>query len=441
MNRREFIAVSAAALMVPRATAANVPNILRAEDVAAQLLPTGDGLTGLWGFNGSAPGPELRVRQDEELALRFENGVDQGSAVHWHGIRLPNEMDGVPGLTQTLVDAGQGFDYRFRPPDAGTFWYHSHTRSLEQVARGLHGPLIVEEPDAPEIDQDITVVLDDWRLSDSGEQSRDFSSLHDLAHAGRLGNFARAQFDPELRVQNGGRVRLRFINAATDRVFPLMVNGIAGKVVALDGMPLDRPADIKELTLAPAQRMDIIADVTAGDGSAIEIVFPTREGPYDMGQIPVEGTSPRTGARPIMALPPNPVAKPDQANAIPVELLMEGGAMSARMMSGVGEDDLWAFNGASGLQAEPLHRFERGETGRITLTNDTRFAHGIHLHGHHFNEVGADGSIGPLRDTSLVQAGQARDIDCVFDNPGKWLLHCHMLGHQASGMTTWIEVA
>ena len=104
-------------------------------------------------------------------------------------------------------------------------------------------------------------------------------------------------------------------------------------------------------------------------------------------------------------------------------------------------DDIWAFNGMSGLRGGPLAEFKRGETAVFDLINDTSFPHGIHLHGHHFHELAEDGSIGDLRDTSLVERGTSRKIAVVFDNPGKWLLHCHMLGHQASGMKTWVEVA
>lgn len=103
-------------------------------------------------------------------------------------------------------------------------------------------------------------------------------------------------------------------------------------------------------------------------------------------------------------------------------------------------DDIWSFNGVSGLPYEPWQRISKGETLRITLVNDTAFPHGIHLHGHHFYELDADGNAGALRDTTLLMRQQRRDILCRFDNPGKWLLHCHMLDHQAAGMKTWLEV-
>ena len=106
-----------------------------------------------------------------------------------------------------------------------------------------------------------------------------------------------------------------------------------------------------------------------------------------------------------------------------------------------GGDDFWAFNDRSGMRDAPWQRFARGETVRIALRNDTAFPHGIHIHGHHFHELGGDGAPGHYRDTTLVEAGRSRDVLCVFGNPGKWLIHCHTLAHQASGMKTWIEVA
>lgn len=110
------------------------------------------------------------------------------------------------------------------------------------------------------------------------------------------------------------------------------------------------------------------------------------------------------------------------------------------MSSVATREAIWLFNGQSGMSDDPYYIFERGQTARITVHNDTRFAHGIHLHGHHFYEVKPDGSLGHYRDTTLIGPDETRDILCVFDNPGQWLMHCHMLGHQAAGMKTWLKV-
>ena len=429
LTRRTFLSSSAAMMAAPTLLRA-APMTLRAAPVTAQILPEGDGTTQMLGFNGSTPGPELRYTAGDVLDLQFQNAIGEGSAIHWHGIRIDNAMDGVPHLTQPMVEDGESFDYRFTLPDPGTYWYHSHNRSWEQVARGLYGALIVEETDPPAVDHDITVIIDDWRIERTGEMIENFGSRHDFSHAGRLGTYARIIASVDT-VRRGDRVRLRIINTATARVFPLEISGVTGKVVALDGMPLAAPQDLETMFLAPAQRMDIIADVT----DSIAFVFPTQDEPYPLGEIAVSGDNPEPAQGPIPVLPPSYTPSPGTPDHL-LTLTMQGGAMAAAHSGG----DIWAFNDVSGLQDEPWQRFERGSTARITLVNDTSFPHGIHLHGHHFFELMENGSPGPLRDTTLLQRQQSRDILCVFDNPGKWLLHCHMLGHQASGMRTWIEV-
>ncbi|MGV6850216.1 MAG: multicopper oxidase family protein [Marinibacterium sp.] len=423
------MASAAATLALPRVALA-APMVLRAEPVVAQILPKGDPATAMLGFNGATPGPELRARQGEELAVRFENRSGAASAVHWHGLRIDNAMDGVPGLTQDAVADGAGFDYVFTPPDAGTFWYHSHQRSWEQVERGLYGPLIVDEAAPPAVDHDVTVLIDDWRMDEDGTLAGGFGNTHDFAHGGRLGNFARAMASVD-RVRRGDRLRLRLINAATARVFEVDLAGAAGKLVALDGMALPEPRDFATLELAPAQRADLIVDVS----DAVVFNFPTRDGPYELGRIEVGGDNPAPATGAVPALPRPALPEPG-APSQSLTLTMEGGAMGGRHAG----NDIWAFNGVSGMTDTPFARFRRGETARIRLVNDTAFPHGIHLHGHHFHELAADGTPGDLRDTTLVDRSASGEILCVFDNPGKWLLHCHMLGHQASGMKTWVEV-
>ncbi len=431
LNRRTFLATSAATVLLPRVAMAT-PATLRAEPVSAQILPDTEPMTQMLGLNGSTPGPELRLRQGETLSVMFENQTGQGSAMHWHGIRIDNAMDGVPGLTQDLVETGGQFDYSFVTPDPGTYWYHSHARSWEQVERGLYGPLIVEETNPPQVDHDITVMVDDWRMEPSGQLAGDFDNSHDFAHGGRMGNFARAMIS-QVSVRQGDRIRIRLINTATARIFPLNVAGIDGMIVALDGMPLASPIPVENLVMAPAQRIDIIADVT----DAVSITIPTGEGPYELGRITLDGVNSNPIETAITALPVTPTAMPTPNPDQTLTLTLQGGAMGGRHAG----DDIWALNGQSNLTDDPFASFARGQTARITLVNETSFPHGIHLHGHHFHEVAADGSFGPLRDTTLVDVRQSRDIICVFDNPGQWLFHCHMLGHQAAGMKTWVEVA
>ncbi len=432
MNRRDFLLALAATALTP-ATGWAAPSgfRLKAEPVTTRLLPDGQGVTRMLGFNGSSPGPEIRARQGGRVAVSFENGIDGASAVHWHGIHIDNAMDGVPGLTQAAVKPGGAFDYVFDAPHPGTYWYHSHERSWEQVAKGLYGPLIVEERDPPRVDHDITVVLDDWRLTRSGGLAPNFGNRHDFSHDGRLGNFARALLSREA-VRRGDRVRLRLINTATARIFRVRIGGGDGIVVAHDGMPLAKPAPLGELVLAPAQRTDVILDVAA----PVTFAMATRRGAYELGKIAAQGVNPAPIDAPIAPLPPVDIPPPDRKKARRLTLAMQGGAMGGRHRG----KDFWAFNDYSGMPYEPWQRFARGETALITMKNDTAFPHGIHIHGHHFHEVGEDGTPGHYRDTTLVDPRRSRDVLCVFDNPGKWLIHCHTLAHQASGMKTWVEV-
>ena len=404
---------------------------LKAEVVTRQILPAGEGATSMLGFNGSMPGPELRVRRGQRVRIDVENGLEEGTAVHWHGIRLENQMDGVPMLTQDLINPADTKTYSFVPPDSGTYWYHSHHISHEQVARGMMGALIVEDDTPADVDNDITVLISDWLMQEDGSLTDEFTNMHNLAHAGYMGNYARA-FLSKQQVKQGDRVRLRLINAATNRVFSTLVSGVTGSVVALDGMALPEPRPLEELILAPAQRADLIVDITGPVG--FDMV--AGQGPYRLADLAVIGINSDRKTQPVYALAPPNLTLPGEITQH-LTLTMMGGAMGGQH----GGNDIWAFNNISDVQAEPFGSFKNGETVRITFANDTSFPQGIHLHGHHFYEIHENGTLGDLRDTTLVNARESRDIICVFDNPGRWLLHCHMLSHAFGGMRTWVDVA
>ncbi|MDD9979549.1 MAG: multicopper oxidase domain-containing protein, partial [Boseongicola sp.] len=244
-NRRQFIAAGAALTAlgaVGAQAAANSDLHARVADI--QLLPEKYGQTRIWGFEGLAPGPEIRVAQGARIQRRLVNNLPDATSTHWHGIRIDNAMDGVVGLTQDAIAPGASFDYDFVAPDAGTYWYHAHNRSFEQVARGLHGALIVEEPDPIDIDHEEVLILDDWLIDpETAQIANSFGAMHDLSHAGRLGNYitTNGQYNLSKSVKRHDRLRLRIINAANARVFQLSLAGLDGWVVALDGMPLAQP--------------------------------------------------------------------------------------------------------------------------------------------------------------------------------------------------------
>ena len=235
--------------------------------------------TQVMSYNQSIPGPVLRIPQGRESIIQFQNALDEASSVHWHGLRIDDAMDGVPGMTQAAVLPGETFEYRFTPPDAGTYWYHSHQRSWAQLALGLAGVLIVEEDDPPLVDQDLVFAIDDWRLDDAMQMdTQSLGSLHDWSHGGRMGNVitVNGETDKRFSVASGERIRLRLLNIANARTMNLLFNEPEISVISVDGQPV-KPftVDAGRMVLAPGQRMDLIIDMTAAPGhrSLIELVI------------------------------------------------------------------------------------------------------------------------------------------------------------------------
>ncbi len=462
-SRRDFLTLLSLGLAFPGVPAsfAGSPSSINADltaRVGAQRLDPELPLdTEVWGFNGQVPGPMLRVPQGEELVVRFRNELEQGSAVHWHGIRIDNAMDGVVGLTQPSVMPGEDFEYRFKVPDAGTYWYHAHQNSSEQVGRGLYGVLLVEESEPPEVDQDVTLALDDWRLDDTGAIHPSFTNLHDISHAGRMGNWltVNGKGSESVTVRPGERVRLRLLNTANSLVMPLRLPDWNHWIMALDGMPLNTPTPTTDdLVLGPGQRIDIIVDVPPDPAEGEFIAFADRGGVIPLVDFPVvadTAVTPRLDAP--MALTPNPVTLPGKLPDQSTNLEMRGGArgdldaanyqgemMSIREL--VKHGKAWALNGVVDRTSEPLLTAPRGSTQEIVFHNRTAWPHAMHLHGYHFLVQDPDlpGAGQVLRDTVMVYPRESVAVKFVADNPGSWLVHCHMLEHQSGGMVTWIEV-
>lgn len=410
--------------------------------------------TRLWGFDAgggaSMPGPVLRAAQGTRFARTVRNDLPDATSVHWHGLRLPNEMDGVPGLTGPPIAPGGTHDVAFDLRDAGTYWYHSHMRGMEQVERGLYGAFVVDEVEgAPDVDDDAILVLDDIRL-ERGLQLAEFGGAHDLSHGGRIGNVPLVNGRPgmEIVAAPGARLRLRLVAAQTARVFVIGLAGLEAWIVARDGQPLDLPEAVTDaLVMGPGQRIDLIVDVSA-DGGAL---FSQDDQDFALVNVRADGASqvPRPGPA---SLPPNPGwPMPDLASARVVAIPLEGGAMGRLDRATFAGETLgfraladrgafWSMAGRADLGVEPLITASVGETVRLDFDNRTIWPHAMHLHGYHFREIRPDGGFGPLRDTLLMSGRSRGSVAFVAESPGDWLVHCHMLGHAATGMSTWLRV-
>lgn len=464
LNRRQVLAGAGAA-----AFAAGIPRLGHAAgagrhlvaDMGREVLATGRGRVSFdaWCYGGRVPGPVLRYRRGERLDIEFENRLPEPSSVHWHGLRMPNGMDGAAPLTQPPVPSGERFRYLFDLNDAGTYWYHTHFRAWNQQDRGLYGVVIVDEESPPVVDRDLLLVLDDWVLTERGRLSTDFGNLHEWAHAGRLGNLATINNDADATVslQAGERVRLRLANVANAQIFALIFDGHDPVVVAEDGNPVS-PWILgdRELLLGPGQRVDLFLDAVGAPSSHHAIRAYTLRDEIRLGRF-VYGDS--VGGSGLVGTDVTPL----EANARPVldlsaarhlQLTMEGGAMSGMdraMMDGrmmgmrelMRNRQIWAFNGVTGDMDAPLATLRRGETVIIEIVNDTAFPHAMHLHGMHFREVARNGTPienGAWRDTSLMASNDRVSIAFVAETEGKWMLHCHMIEHLAGGMMSFIEI-
>jgi len=425
---------------------------LVAAPASAQLVPDKYPRTDVWAYNDAVPGPVLRVRQGDRLRVRVENRLAEGTTVHWHGVRVPNAMDGVPVITQPSIAPGGSFTYEYVPPDAGTFFYHPHQRGYEQMGRGLAGALIVEEREPPPVDRDLVWVLGDFRLSADATIRGGFGNFMDLSHAGRIGNTVtiNGRLPDDMPVRAGERVRLRLIAASSARMYALEFAGHDPWVIALDGQPVApyRPEGGK-LVLAPAQRADLILDMHAAPGSTHEVrdvFYPRRE--YRLVSLRYGAEAPlRTRSPDPPQLPPNPLVEPDLGNAQRHEVLFTGGMMG--QMRGLPRGMAWAVNGVAngcgdGVSAlDPLFVLRLGRSYVLDLVNDTAWHHPIHLHGHSFRVLSRDAKPNPRRewlDTVLLAPRERAEIAFVADNPGDWMFHCHVLEHQAAGMMSCLRV-
>lgn len=427
----------------------------------AQLAGGKQPETDVWSYNGKVPGPEIRVPQGERLRVKVTNELKEETTVHWHGLRVPNPMDGVPDLTQKPIAPGETFVYEFDVPDAGTHWYHPHQRGIEQVDRGLYGALIVEEREPIKVDRDIVWVLDDWRLLKDAQISDDFGDFRDISHNGRIGNTVtiNGRIPGAFGVRSGERIRLRLINTANARIFRLGFASHKPKIISLDGQPVE-PHDPPDgtIVLGPAMRADILLDMTAKPGERFSVTddfykgFEYRLADIAYGPEPLRDRAPDAPAR----LAANTMPEPDLNAAERHEIRFNGGMMGGMMMGGgrgsgggmmnmMRGGKVWLINGvaATGHVMDPLITLERGRSFILAMQNDTAWHHPIHLHGHSFRVVSRGGRATKRRewqDTVLMAPRERVEIAFVADNPGDWLFHCHILEHMAGGMMGVIRV-
>ncbi|MBE0436229.1 MAG: multicopper oxidase family protein [Methylomicrobium sp.] len=394
--------------------------------------------TTVWAYNGKIA-PVIRINLGETLKLTLHNKLPQATSIHWHGVRLPNAMDGVPGVTQPAIEPGASFTFEFTPKDAGTFWFHPHANSPEQIERGLQGLLIVENPDEPKYSQDLAWIVDDWLLEKGARIHDRFVTGHDLMHDGRWGNVVtvNGQYRPSIPVKPGERIRIRMVNSANGRVFAPAVEDIEAQIIAVDGLPAQSPIRLQNFYLAPGNRIDLdltIPKNAAGKTFAVLDSFGQKANTLAVLQVKDTTAVTTPTFKPIQAK-----RFPDWRSAIDAPVTHE---FMLNAMRGGEYGITWTIDGHSShdtiaqkLQAQRFYR--------LRFTNRSNRLHPMHLHGQFFQVIAVDGRPvreGFWRDTVLIGPKQSVDIGLVPIDKGLWALHCHILEHAEAGMMTTIRI-
>lgn len=436
---------------------------------APATIDLGDRTVQTWAFNGAVPGPEIRLRVGEVLRAEVRNELPEPLTIHWHGIALRNDMDGVPGVTQEPIEPGGEFVYEFTAPDPGTYFYHPHTGT--QLDSGLYAPLIVEEPlAAAEYEQDFTVLLDDWidgtgqtpndvlaalRARPGGMEDSSQGDMDGMDMGGMdmgepspdapLGTDTgdvdyplyvingRAPTSPaELAVTPGERVLLRLINAGSDTPFRVAVGGRTLTVIATDGFPVE-PVEVDTILLGMGERYDVL--VTGPDAGALPLVA-VAEG-TDSSALAVLRSGPGEA--------PPPDAKPaelggrvlslEDLRAAPEVALPRRDPDRTHRLTLTGDMATYSWGIAASSDDGTTLPVRTGERVRLVIENQTMMWHPIHLHGQ-TPQVVTGNDPGPRKDTVIVPAMGTVTVDFDANNPGQWVLHCHNIYHAESGMMT-----
>lgn len=400
--------------------------------------------TDAWTYNGGLPGPLIRARRGDRLIVHFTNALPESTTVHWHGVQVPIQMDGVPGASQPPVQPGGSFTYDFVVPDAGLFWYHPHVMSAAQVGFGLYGPLLVEDPDdTVKVADELVLVLSDIATDDNGKlHSADSGGILG-ALLGREGNhvLVNGRVRPTMTVRDGALQRWRIVNAAKSRYFELVLgDGQPFELIGVDGGHMEYSLKKWTIVLGPGERADVLVAPRL-NGKPLTLIT----NPFNRGF----GSTEFRSAEDLIVF--EPAKLPAVAAAELPKVTRDIPAMSAAGATPINIDLVMTKSeGISGFAIEggPFWRktsvrAQLGETQLWTITNKAIWAHPIHLHGFFFQEVDDKGvPVSPRawKDTIHVPVDATRRFLVKLERPGSWMWHCHILDHAEAGLMSTVDV-
>jgi FtsP/CotA-like multicopper oxidase with cupredoxin domain len=396
-------------------------------------------LTPAWTYNGSLPGPLIRAKVGDRIIVHFKNSLPESTSIHWHGLRLPNNMDGVPGLTQDPIAPDGEFLYDFVARDAGTFWYHPHINSAAQVGWGLYGAIVVEDPADPEtFGDELVLLLSDISLDETGQflpvdAGGEFGDLF-----GREGTvlLVNGKVLPRLKVRAGKQQRWRIINAARARYYTIQLRDHMLIQLGGDSGLAERSAERRRIVLVPGERADVVFTPSDAPGTTTPMRWiPTERGfgsvynrprvdMFEIETVAATAVIPESIPEFLRTIPRTDVSDAPEIT-LDLTIDIETTRYKREVVMGINGRPYWNSNAL---------RANIGETQIWNVVNDTAFAHPFHLHGYFF-QVLDDARILEWKDTVDVPANSNLRIAVAFDErPGVWMYHCHILDHAESGM-------
>jgi FtsP/CotA-like multicopper oxidase with cupredoxin domain len=417
-----------------------------------------------WAYGAQIPGREIRVRKGQTLRANVTNKLPADTTVHWHGIAVPNDMDGVPVLTQQPIAVGQSFKYEFVVPDTGTYWFHPHIGT--QLDRGLYGALIVEDPnERTAYDDELVVVLDDWIDGTGTDPDQVLAKLHKTGMGGMETNEStdvtpttplgddggdvtypyflingRVRTDPLVVDYRGGqRIRLRVINAGADTAFRVAVPDTMLNITHTDGFPVV-PKQTNSVLLGMGERVD--ATITLNSSVPLIAAAERKDG-YAQLNLRVNGAASSVKVDEFVAALRNgaPVDTATLAAAPEVNLPQrDPGKILELRLAGPVNGYTWPINGKLYDSRNNGLAVAKGQRVRIRFISESIMFHPMHVHGHTFQVV-QPGGPAARKDTVLVPPMRTVEIDFDTDNPGHWITHCHNDYHLGSGLATFFSYA
>ena len=392
--------------------------------------------TEVWTYNGTVPGPLIEAQVGDTLRVDFRNELPEPTTIHWHGVRVPNSMDGVPMMMEPIPPNGT-FTYEFVLKDAGLFWFHPHVRADLQVQRGLYGVIRVRGEAEPDADVERVLVLDDIKLRDDGSISEYLDDTS--AMIGRQGNtlLVNGAVHPVITLPASGLARLRVVNTANARYFRLGANGIQFVVVGTDGSRYETPFEATEVLLVPGERVDLYLRVP--DSGEFELMTLPYERGHDTGTADALPLATIRSVKSTVTRASVPVSGPT------LERLSSAGTPFRIALSEAREGEVVRF--FVNDKQWPLVDTWAASRGvqSFEVVNESEMDHPFHLHGFFFQVLSRDGvAEDPTRlvwkDTINVPAKSRFSAAVRFDEPGVWLYHCHILEHAEAGMIGSVTV-